>query len=85
MNQQLANLSADLRRISYWIYQGRLELAESFLERDKKICCDLNHSFGLSKVIAELNKISSLKEERLKTAERALTLSRIIFYKAKTS
>jgi len=85
MNQQLANLSADLRRISYWIYQDRLELARQFLKQDLEKYKSLNCSIGVSDLKTELEIIENLKETKLKTAERALTLSRIIFYKAKVS
>jgi hypothetical protein len=41
MNQNILNLSADLRRAAYFIESGRENLANSFLTKGEKIYTDV--------------------------------------------
>ena len=84
MNLGLANLSTDLRRISYWLYQGQIDLAKKFLERCPKTYSDLNPRIScFENIWDELKKIENLKEGRLKEAERALTASVILLHQSR--
>lgn len=84
MNQDLANLSTDLRRISYWLYEGRMALAQKFLNEAPKKYSQINPKIGCyDNVWQELKKIESLKKNRLKAAEKSLTASTILLHAAK--
>lgn len=83
MNQDLANLSTDLRRISYWIYEGQFELAKQFLEQAHKKYALLKPQIECyDNIWEEIEKIAALKDGRLKAAERALTASLILLHQA---
>jgi hypothetical protein len=85
MANSLADFSTDLRRISYWLYDGRTKLAKESLARCKKLFAAINPKIGcFENIWDEIDLISSLKEGRKKAAERALTLSRILYFKSQT-
>ena len=78
MNVALANLSTDLRRISYWIYNGNIELGMDFLSRVKKMY-KIERSVGPFKDIwDEIEKVKSLEGGRVRAADRASTLASIL-------
>lgn len=81
MNKLFANVSADLRRISYWIYDGRDNLADKFLSLDKEMLKGRDIKIGKSTLQKELKKITSGKEDRQKRSERALTVSLLLQHK----
>lgn len=79
MNNDLANFSTDLLRISYWIYYKNDSLATQFLNFCKKNYQNVNAKVGCYKNIwDEIDKISDFENDRLHASERALTLSRIL-------
>ncbi|MFC1790752.1 hypothetical protein ACFLZP_04700 [Patescibacteria group bacterium] len=81
MNQPLANLSTDLRRISYWFYQGRTKLARKLLDHCLKTYSNLNTSIGCYPSLKkELLAIKKLSSQKLKAAEKALTASLILLH-----
>lgn len=83
MKKDLANLSTDLRRISYWLYQGRIDLAQSFLKRCPQIYQKINPQISCyHNIWAELKKIADLKEGSIKASERALTASLILLHRS---
>ncbi len=82
MNITYANFSTDLRRVSYWIYQGNFELSKKFLvsfknkyKIDGKIACFKN-------IWDEIDKLKKLKGGRLKASEGATTISSILLQEA---
>lgn len=78
MNYQLANLSTDLRRISYWVYDGRINLARKFLLKAKRKY-KINNSVGPFKDIwQEIEKIENLEGGKIVAADRASTLGSIL-------
>lgn len=79
MNRDLANFSTDLLRISYWIYHGQDLMASNFLNICKKNYRAINSKVGVyNDIWEEMDKISEFKQNRLQSAERALTLGRIL-------
>lgn len=79
MNQDLANFSTDLMRISYWIYNKNDKLANQFLGLCRKNYNKVNPKIGCHEDIwEEIKKIDGFENDRLHAAERALTLSRIL-------
>ncbi len=68
-----ATLSADLRRISYWLVNGQEKLAWEFIDRDLVKYSDL----GLTDTLLRLKKI-----DRLHAAELAMTTSIILANRA---
>lgn len=81
MSRELANLSTDLRRISYWFYQGRTKLALSFLDHCLKIYPNLDISIGCYPSLKEeLLGIKKLTKQKFKAAERSLTASLILLH-----
>lgn len=83
MNQQLAALSTDLRRISYWLYRDQVKLAHQFLHSSQKTSLDINCSLGKSDLQTQLSILNSDQEDRLHAAERALTTSLLLLHQAK--
>lgn len=84
MKNSLANLSTDLRRISYWLYQGRLDLAKLFLVHCQKTYRGLNPKIGCYKNIwIELKKIADLEGGQIEASERALTTSLILLHRSR--
>ncbi len=80
MNKDIANFSTDLLRISSWIYFKEDELAKKFLDLCYQKYSQINPKVGSYKNIwEELKKIRNEKKDRCQRAERALTLSRILF------
>lgn len=75
MNPYLV-LSTDLMRISNWIFRGQDKLADQFLG---KITGDQLSDYP--QYFSTINQIKNRKLGREKSAEQALTLSRILFYK----
>ena len=76
MKTDLANFSTDLRRVSYWIYEGRINLAINCLKDCRQKYHKVNSKTGGYKNIwDEVKKIESLKDN---ASERALTLSIIL-------
>jgi len=74
-------LSTDLRRISYWLYQDRNDLAKSFLKRSRKMYQNINPKIRCySNIWSELEKIANLEGGSSKVAERALTASVILLH-----
>ena len=83
MKEDLANLSTDLRRISYWLYQNRVNLAKSFLVRCRKTYRQINPKIGhYDDIWAEVEKIDNLEGGLIKASERALTASLILLHHA---
>lgn len=70
MSNDLANLSMDLRRASYFFAQDDVELAQKFVDRSQK--------YDLPEYIKNL--ISKIKNNNnnLKAAELAMTVSLIV-------
>ena len=69
MNQDLANLSMDLRRASYFFQQNDVELAQKFVDRSQK--------YNMPENIKNL--ISKIKnDDNLKASEMAMTVSIIL-------
>ena len=78
MNYQLANLSTDLRRISYWIYDGKEKLVKNYIEKIKPKY-KINKPVGIYKdVWKEVEKIKLGKEGSVRAADRATTLASIL-------
>ncbi len=78
MNKPLMNFSADLRRISYWIYDGRFTLASQMLKRCRVMYRDINKSVGCYDDIWEaIDNVEKLIGGKEKASERALTASNI--------
>ena len=82
MNYQLANLSTDLRRISYWIYEGKSDLVEKYFQK-------IEGKYQIDKAIGpftdlgrEIELIKSGKGGRVRSADRAGTLSSILLQEA---
>lgn len=73
-------MSADLRRVSYWIYDGRKELANRFLRRCKQMGTELTIKIQNKNLTDQLAMIEN--DDRMHGAERALTISRIVWWKA---
>jgi len=82
MDKRLAALSLDFRRISYWLYQGRFSLARQFLQNHQVLVKNINFRFGRSTFQKELKTILAKEENHLRAAERALTCSRLLWYRA---
>ena len=78
MNYQLANLSTDLRRISYWIYDGKTDLAKKFILNAKNKY-KIKSSIGpFNNIWVELKKIETLEGGRIRAADRASTIGSIL-------
>ena len=78
MNRKLANMSTDFRRISYWIYQGKDDLASRMIARAKKTY-KINSPVGPYKdVWKEVDSVKNLTGGRLVAADRASTISSIL-------
>jgi hypothetical protein len=71
-------MSADLRRISYWIYNGQSGLANDMLSKLNNMYKNIDPKVGCYKNIwHEIEKIGNSKDKD-KSAEIALTLSVIL-------
>jgi len=83
MNDQVASLAADLRRVSYWIYEGQTELAQAVLKgaqgKYKAIPPEVGCYQDIWREIAEIGKVGQGKD---RAAERALTASVILLSSA---
>ena len=69
MNQDLSNLSMDLRRASYFFQQNDVTLAQKFVDRSQK--------YNLSEKIRDLI-LRIRNEDNLKASEMAMTVSIIL-------
>lgn len=78
MNLQLANLSTDLRRISNWIYQGKIDLVQENITRIKSKYVDISEVGIYKNIWSEIEKISKNKEGNVRSADRATTLGSIL-------
>ncbi|KKR28266.1 MAG: hypothetical protein UT61_C0053G0002 [Candidatus Woesebacteria bacterium GW2011_GWA1_39_8] len=82
MNIQLANLSTDLRRISNWLYEGKIGFVNNYIVkiRDKY---QIDNPVGpYDDVWKEIALIAQGHEGRLRSADRATTLSSILLQEA---
>ena len=82
-SQLAAALSADLRRVSYWIYGRQDHLVRPFLIRDQKMTEGIDRMIGRRTLQQQLALIQSeyrQERSRLRAADRALTVSRILWY-----
>jgi|GEM_PF-2158054 len=78
MNTTLANLSTDLRRISYWIYNGNDKLAAKFLD-DIKTRYKIKKKIGVyNNIWLEIKKVRDYEGGKIMAADRAATLSSVI-------
>lgn len=83
MNKDLQNFSTDLLRISYWIYDGRLDLAKKMLKRCKLMYNKIEKEIGCYKNIwEEIEKIENIEGGRNAASERASTASVILLHKS---
>jgi len=78
MNIQLANLSTDLRRISYWIYEGKTGFVKDYIFKIKNKYQIKSPVGPYENVWKEIDLIGSGIEDRLRSADRAGTLSSIL-------
>lgn len=69
MNQDLANLSMDLRRASYFFAQNDVALAQKFVDRSQKY----NISENVKNLIVKINEANNLQ-----ASELAMTASIIL-------
>lgn len=78
MNETLANLSCDLKRISYWIYEEKFSLAKKFLTLAKKRY-KINSKIGpFINFWDEVEKVEKLEGGKIRAADRATTLASIL-------
>lgn len=81
MSLQTANFAADLRRISYFIYNGRIKLARQMIGNCRRKYRDVNRKIGCYEDIwEEIGKIEKLVGGKNKAAERASTASVILLH-----
>ena len=78
MNYQLANLSTDLRRISYWSYYGKDDLVNKTIEKAEDIYKISKRQGPYKDIWVEINKIKKQEGGRIRAADRATTLSLIL-------
>ena len=79
INKDCANFSADLRRIAYWIYEKRFNLAKKMLGKCKLLYREISPKVGCYENIwDEIKKIEKLEGGKNKAAERASTASVIL-------
>lgn len=74
-NLDYLNLSTDLRRISLWIQEGRVGLAEPFIEKSLLTFGKDRKIIGKKKIGEWLKRVADYKTRDWKSAEDALTLS----------
>lgn len=82
MNYELAKFSTDLRRISYWIYNGNNDLVKKFISKARSIYKIAPSQGSYKDIWKEIEKIEKLDGGRIKAADRASTLSSIMFQEA---
>lgn len=81
MNLDLANLSADLRRVSYWLCQNQVDLAKRFLKQTRSRYRNIEPKVGCYQNIwEEIERIADLGGGFLRASERALTASLILMH-----
>lgn len=74
-NLDYLNLSTDLRRISLWIQEGRIGLAEPFIKGSLFKFGKDGEMVGNKKIGEWLHRIAEFEKRGWKSAEDALTLS----------
>lgn len=74
-NLDYLNLSTDLRRISLWIQEGRVGLAEPFIQKSLLIFGKDRKIVGKKEIGDWLYRIAEFEKRGWKSAEDALTLS----------
>lgn len=82
MNYQLASLSTDLKRVSYWIYQGKKVLVTDYLLTIKKKYKIKAKIGPYNDIWKEIDLIGSAKEQDIRSADRATTLGSILLQEA---
>lgn len=79
MNKDMANFSADLRRVALWIYKGQSNLALEVLELAKKKYSNIPVKIACyDNIWQEVEKIAKLEGGVKQSSERALTASVIL-------
>lgn len=73
-----ASLATDLRRISYWIYDGDIKLSRKFLDISKQKYKIKSHVGCFNNIWNEIKKIRDLEGGKYVAADRAATLSSIL-------
>lgn len=74
-NLDYLNLSTDLRRISLWIQEGRVGLAEPFIKSIMDKFGKDGRVMGKKRIGEWLGRVAAYKERGWRSAEDALTLS----------
>ncbi len=74
-NLEYLNLSTDLRRISVWLVEKRVKLAEPFIKKSLEAFGKNQKIVGKKKVGEWLRGIAAFRLRGWKSAEDALTLS----------
>lgn len=78
MKKDLLNFSTDLRRISYWAYEGKDDLVKETLQRARRIY-KLPKKIGpFQNIWEEIKKIEKQEDGQYVTADRAGTVSSIL-------
>ena len=77
-NLDFANFSTDLRRISYWICQGRSDLASSMFRQAKEKYSLPNKLGPFRNIWMEAEKIDDKSRKIIERSDRAATLSSIL-------
>ncbi len=78
MNKDLANFSTDLRRVSYWIYEGKIDLAKRFLRLAKGKYKLTGRIGPYPDIWQEIEKINNLEGGNYRSSDRAATISSIL-------
>lgn len=78
MNNQIARLSTDLRRVSYFILDDEINLARKFIEKNLSHLDNIEISIGKHTLVETLKLIKNLEGGKEKAAERAMTASIIL-------
>jgi hypothetical protein len=78
MKQDLLNLSADLRRVAYWAYDGRKELISNTAKFARKNYSRLPNKIACYPNIWQLLDQIAKEKNNLKASEQALTASIIL-------
>ena len=83
MNTNLANLSTDLRRISYWIIEKDFKMATKFLKLSREKYSTVPKKVGCyNNIWEEIKTIEKTITDKDKAAERAMTASIILLDQA---
>ena len=82
MNISLASLSTDLRRVSYWILDERYDLVEKMVKNMKLKYSRWKKVGRYPDIWAQIDRLESKSENKLKKAELATTLGSILLQEA---